>query len=68
MFHRRSKANPQQSQDYESHVDIERGSNERLFGRVEVDIHVPDHLKEKFSEMCRSLRTRKSVAIILETS
>ena len=26
--------------------------NERLFGCVEVDIHVPDHLKEKFSEMC----------------
>ena len=26
--------------------------NERLFGCVEVDISVPDHLKEKFSEMC----------------
>ena len=26
--------------------------NERLFGCVEVDIFVPDHLKEKFSEMC----------------
>ena len=26
--------------------------NERLFGCVEVDIHVPPHLKEKFSEMC----------------
>ena len=26
--------------------------HERLFGCVEVDIHVPDHLKEKFSEMC----------------
>ena len=26
--------------------------NEHLFGCVEVDIHVPDHLKEKFSEMC----------------
>ena len=26
--------------------------NECLFGCVEVDIHVPDHLKEKFSEMC----------------
>ena len=26
--------------------------NERLFGCVEVDIRVPDHLKEKFSEMC----------------
>ena len=26
--------------------------NERLFGCVEVDICVPDHLKEKFSEMC----------------
>ena len=26
--------------------------NERLFGSVEVDIHVPPHLKEKFSEMC----------------
>ena len=26
--------------------------NERLFGCVEVDIRVPDHLKEKFSVMC----------------
>ena len=26
--------------------------SERLFGCVEVDIRVPDHLKEKFSEMC----------------
>ena len=26
--------------------------HERLFGCVEVDIRVPDHLKEKFSEMC----------------
>ena len=26
--------------------------NERLFGCVEVDIRVPDHLKEKSSEMC----------------
>ena len=26
--------------------------NERLFGCVEVDIRVPDLLKEKFSEMC----------------
>ena len=26
--------------------------NERLFGCVQVDIHVPDHLKQKFSEMC----------------
>ena len=26
--------------------------NERLFGCVEVDIRVPEHLKEKFSEMC----------------
>ena len=26
--------------------------NERLFGCVEVDIRVPDHLKEKFSQMC----------------
>ena len=26
--------------------------NERLFGCVEVDIHVPPHLKEKFTEMC----------------
>ena len=25
--------------------------NERLFGCVEVDIRVPDHLKEKFSEV-----------------
>ena len=25
--------------------------NERLFGCVEVDIRVPDHLQEKFSEM-----------------
>ena len=26
--------------------------HERLFGCVEVDIRVPEHLKEKFSEMC----------------
>ena len=26
--------------------------NESLFGCVEVDIRVPEHLKEKFSEMC----------------
>ena len=26
--------------------------NERLFGCVEVDIRVPDHLKEKFGKMC----------------
>ena len=26
--------------------------HECLFGCVEVDIRVPDHLKEKFSEMC----------------
>ena len=26
--------------------------NERLFGCVEVDIRMPDHLKEKFREMC----------------
>ena len=26
--------------------------HERLFGCVEVDIRVPGHLKEKFSEMC----------------
>ena len=26
--------------------------NETLFGCVECDIHVPDHLREKFSEMC----------------
>ena len=26
--------------------------NERLFGCVEVDIRVPEHLKENFSEMC----------------
>ena len=26
--------------------------NERLFGCLEVDICVPDHLKEKFSKMC----------------
>ena len=26
--------------------------HERLFGCVEVDIRVPDHLKEKFGEMC----------------
>ena len=30
--------------------------NERLFGRVEVDIRVPEHLKEKFSEMCPILK------------
>ena len=27
-----------------------------FFGCVEVDIHVPDHLKEKFSEMCPILK------------
>jgi len=26
--------------------------NERMFGCVEVDIRVPEHLKEKFSDMC----------------
>ena len=26
--------------------------HKRLFGCVDVDIRVPDHLKEKFSEMC----------------
>ena len=31
--------------------------NERLFGCVEVDIRVPDHLKEKFSEMCPIFRS-----------
>ena len=30
--------------------------NERLFGCVEVDIRVPDHLKEKFSEMCPTFK------------
>ena len=42
--------------------------HERLFGCVEVDIHVPDHLKEKFSEKSPSSRTPKSAALILETS
>ena len=26
--------------------------NETLFGCIECDIHVPEHLREKFSEMC----------------
>ena len=26
--------------------------NEKLFGCVECDIHIPEHLREKFSEMC----------------
>ena len=26
--------------------------NENLFGCVECDIHVPEHLRENFSEMC----------------
>ena len=30
--------------------------NEHLFGCVQVDIHVPDHLKQKFSEMCPILK------------
>jgi len=42
--------------------------NERLFGCVEVDIRVLDHLKEKFSEMCPIFKKQKSVAMILETS
>ena len=29
---------------------------DRLFGCVEVDIRVPEHLKEKFSEMCPILK------------
>ena len=40
-------------------VEIMRGErilselrNERLFGCMEVDIRLPEHLKEKFSEMC----------------
>ena len=31
---------------------LSEGRNERLFRCVEVDIGVPDLLKEKFSEMC----------------
>ena len=31
---------------------LSEARNERLFGCVEVDIRVPDHLKDKFSEMC----------------
>ena len=41
--------------------------NERLFGCVEVDIRVPEHLKEKFSEMCPIFKTPTSAAMILET-
>ena len=44
--------------------------NERLFGCVEVDVRVPDHLKEKSSlvKCAPSSRTRISAAPILETS
>lgn len=31
--------------------------NERLFGCVEVDIRLPDHLKDKFSEVCPVFKT-----------
>ena len=33
--------------------------NERLFGCVEGDIRVPEHLKEKFSEMCPIFKNTK---------
>ena len=26
--------------------------NEKLFGCIECDIHVPEHFRDKFSEMC----------------
>ena len=42
-----SEENLGYDQDYEPEV-----RHERLFGCVEVDIRVPEHLKEKFSEMC----------------
>ena len=44
--------------------------NERLFGCVEVDVRVPDHLKVKFSlvKCDPSSRTQISAAPILETS
>ena len=30
--------------------------NEKLFGCIEYDIHVPEHLRDKFSEMCPILK------------
>ena len=34
--------------------------NEHLFGGVEVDICVPEHLKDKFSEMCPIFKNTES--------
>lgn len=43
--------------------------HDRLFECVEVDIRVPEHLKERNSVKCAlSSRTQKSAALTLETS
>ena len=34
------------------HTILGAVKNEKLFGCVECDIHVPEHLRDKFSEMC----------------
>ena len=47
-----SKKNPLESEIMSPEQILSELRNERLFGCVEVDIGVPDHLKEKFSEMC----------------
>ena len=47
-----SKKNPLESEIMRPEQILSEVRNERLFGCVEVDIGVPDHLKEKFGEMC----------------
>ena len=42
--------------------------HERLFGCVEVDIRVTDHLRKNSVKCALSLRTQKSATAILETS
>ena len=46
------KKNPLESEIMSPEQIFSEVRNERLFGCVEVDSGVPDHLKEKFSEMC----------------
>jgi len=40
--------------------------DEKLFGTLEVDLHVPDDLKFKFAEMPPSLKTSKYPETISE--
>ena len=38
--------------------------NERLFGCIECNIHVPEHLRDKFSEMCPIFKTQTYLVAI----